>query len=118
WPITTYSTDSPEIPAFSSAPRIAIAPRSDPDNVLRPPMSLPTGVRAPATITDSGMRTPLARVTPIVLAADSRRVTPGCPAFIHPLFFTRQQALGHTAHAVRRRCRGESAVGWNSCIIS
>src|SRR5690625_3678781 len=71
-------------------------------------MSLPTGVRAPATITDSGMRTPLARVTPIVLAADSRRVTPGYSAFSHASAGTRPHRAGGTASVLRRvRCRLE-----------
>ena len=38
--------------AFSSAPLMAMAPRSLPEKSLSEPLNLPTGVRAPATITD------------------------------------------------------------------
>ena len=38
--------------AFSSAPAMAIAPRSLPEKSFSEPINLPTGVRAPATITD------------------------------------------------------------------
>ena len=48
----TYSTADAGTLAFSSAPAIATAPRSLPEKSLSDPMSLPTGVRAPATITD------------------------------------------------------------------
>src|SRR6476620_12617728 len=55
-PMITYSTrragPSTFGKAFSSAPAIAIAPRSLPEKSFSEPMSLPTGVRAPATITD------------------------------------------------------------------
>src|SRR3954447_25774766 len=48
----TYSTADAGTPAFSSAPEMAIAPRSLPEKSFSDPISLPTGVRAPATITD------------------------------------------------------------------
>ena len=48
----TYSTSDAGTPAFSSAPEIAIAPRSLPEKSFSEPINLPTGVRAPATITD------------------------------------------------------------------
>src|SRR6476660_7398039 len=48
----TYSTAEAGTPAFSSAPAMAIAPRSLPEKSFSEPISLPTGVRAPATITD------------------------------------------------------------------
>src|SRR6478752_6423134 len=51
-PMITYSTSDAGTLAFSSAPAIAMAPRSLPEKSLSEPMSLPTGVRAPATITD------------------------------------------------------------------
>src|SRR6478735_9144366 len=52
WPMITYSTADAGTLAFSSAPAIAIAPRSLPEKSFSEPISLPTGVRAPATITD------------------------------------------------------------------
>ena len=52
WPMITYSTAEAGTPAFSSAPEMAIAPRSLPEKSFSEPISLPTGVRAPATITD------------------------------------------------------------------
>ena len=52
WPMITYSTADAGTPAFSSAPLMAMAPRSLPEKSFSEPMSLPTGVRAPATITD------------------------------------------------------------------
>src|SRR5262245_40259485 len=52
WPMITYSTSDAGTLAFSSAPEIAIAPRSLPEKSFSEPISLPTGVRAPATITD------------------------------------------------------------------
>ena len=48
----TYSTAEAGTPAFSSAPEMAIAPRSLPEKSFSEPISLPIGVRAPATITD------------------------------------------------------------------
>src|SRR6478672_10445017 len=48
----TYSTWSPETPAFSRAPLMATPPRSAADWSFRPPSRRPIGVRAPATITD------------------------------------------------------------------
>ena len=48
----TYCTSSGPTPAFASAPRIAIAPRSEPDNSFNEPSKRPIGVRAPATITE------------------------------------------------------------------
>ena len=48
----TYSTAEAGTPAFSKAPAMAIAPRSLPEKSFSEPISLPTGVRAPATITD------------------------------------------------------------------
>ena len=52
WPMITYSTADAGSLAFSTAPAIAMAPRSLPEKSFREPISLPTGVRAPATITD------------------------------------------------------------------
>src|SRR3954463_652097 len=52
WPMITYSTADAGTPAFSRAPEMAIAPRSLPEKSFSEPISLPTGVRAPATITD------------------------------------------------------------------
>src|SRR6476469_8374015 len=52
WPMITYSTADAGTPAFSSAPEMAIAPMSLPEKSLSEPINLPTGVRAPATITD------------------------------------------------------------------
>src|SRR6476469_5384707 len=52
WPMITYSTADAGTLAFSSAPAIAIPPRSLPEKSFSDPISLPTGVRAPATITD------------------------------------------------------------------
>jgi len=48
----TYSTNSGPTPAFASAPRIAIAPRSELDKSFNEPSKRPIGVRAPATITE------------------------------------------------------------------
>ena len=47
-----YSTNSGPTPAFASAPRIAIAPRSEPDKSFNEPSKRPIGVRAPATMTE------------------------------------------------------------------
>src|SRR5258708_26865715 len=52
WPMITYSTADAGTLAFSSAPAMAMAPRSLPEKSFSDPISLPTGVRAPATITD------------------------------------------------------------------
>src|ERR1700761_3830674 len=57
WPMITYSTSEAGTFAFSSAPLIAIAPRSLALKSFSEPISLPTGVRAPATITDVVMTT-------------------------------------------------------------
>jgi hypothetical protein len=48
----TYSTAEAATPDLSRAALIAIPPRSLPEKSLNDPISLPTGVRAPATITD------------------------------------------------------------------
>src|ERR1700749_474955 len=53
----TYSTADAGTLAFSSAPAIAMAPRSLPEKSFSEPINLPTGVRAPATITDVVMTT-------------------------------------------------------------
>src|SRR5271163_2619359 len=53
----TYSINSGSTPAFASAPRIAIAPNSEPDKSFKEPI----GVRAPATMTElvvSGVDSP------------------------------------------------------------
>src|SRR3954451_17969673 len=52
WPMITYSTADAGTLSFSSAPAMATAPRSLPEKSFSDPISLPTGVRAPATITD------------------------------------------------------------------
>lgn len=52
WPMITYPTSDAGTFAFSSAAEIAIAPRSLPEKSFSEPINLPTGVRAPATITD------------------------------------------------------------------
>src|SRR5882762_10431859 len=52
WPMITYSTADAGTLAFSSAPAMAMAPRSLPEKSFSDPISLPTGVRAPATITE------------------------------------------------------------------
>src|ERR1700749_5118905 len=57
WPMITYSTSEAGTFAFSSAPLIAMAPRSLALKSFSEPISLPTGVRAPATITDVVMTT-------------------------------------------------------------
>src|ERR1700753_699358 len=57
WPMISYSTSEAGTFAFSSAPLIAIAPRSLALKSFSEPISLPTGVRAPATITDVVMTT-------------------------------------------------------------
>src|SRR6201991_1019093 len=57
WPMITYSTNDAGTFAFSSAPLIATAPRSLALKSFSEPISLPTGVRAPATITDVVMTT-------------------------------------------------------------
>ena len=48
----TYSTADAGTFAFSNAPEMAMAPRSLPEKSFNEPISLPIGVRAPATITD------------------------------------------------------------------
>src|SRR6202012_3322751 len=53
----TYSTAEAGTLALSSAPAIAIAPRSLPEKSFSEPINLPIGVRAPATITDVVMTT-------------------------------------------------------------
>src|ERR1700734_2026093 len=53
----TYSTAAAGTLAFSSAPAIAMAPRSLPEKSFSEPINLPMGVRAPATITDVVMTT-------------------------------------------------------------
>ena len=61
WPMITYSTREAGSAtfgkAFSSAPAMATAPRSLPEKSFSAPISFPTGVRAPATITDVVMPT-------------------------------------------------------------
>ena len=57
WPMITYSTSEAGTFAFSSAPLIAMAPRSLALKSFSEPISLPIGVRAPATITDVVMTT-------------------------------------------------------------
>ena len=52
-PIITSSTSSGRMPARSTAALIAAAPRSDAGTSLNAPPNLPTGVRAPLTITTS-----------------------------------------------------------------
>ena len=52
WPMITYSTADAGTPAFSRAPAMAMPPRSLPEKSFSDPISLPTGVRAPAMITD------------------------------------------------------------------
>ena len=52
WPMITYSTREAGTLAFSSAPAIAMAPRSLAEKSFSEPINLPIGVRAPATITD------------------------------------------------------------------
>src|SRR6476620_3053610 len=52
WPMITYSTSDAGTPAFSRAPEMAMSPRSLPEKSFSEPINLPTGVRAPATITD------------------------------------------------------------------
>ena len=67
-------------PAFSSAPLMAMPPRSAPEKSLSDPSSRPIGVRAPATITDTGrsvMAMPLQRLWGCPI--HSRR-DPGKPA--------------------------------------
>jgi hypothetical protein len=54
----TYSTALGGSPAFSSAPAIAMAPRSLAEKSFSEPINLPMGVRAPATITDVVMTPP------------------------------------------------------------
>src|ERR1700733_12794186 len=53
----TYSTAAAGTFAFSSAPAIAMAPRSLAEKSFNEPINLPMGVRAPATITDVVMNT-------------------------------------------------------------
>ena len=57
WPMITYSTAEAGTCALSNAPAMATAPRSLPEKSFSDPISLPTGVRAPATITDVVMTT-------------------------------------------------------------
>ncbi|GAA3296126.1 hypothetical protein GCM10020295_25010 [Streptomyces cinereospinus] len=52
WPMITYCTWSPPIPARSRAALIAKPPRSAPEKDFSEPSSRPIGVRAPATMTD------------------------------------------------------------------
>src|SRR5690606_17396420 len=52
WPMITYWTWSPPIPARSRAALIAKPPRSAPEKDFSEPSSRPMGVRAPATMTD------------------------------------------------------------------
>jgi hypothetical protein len=56
WPMKTYSTCSGVTPARSRAPLMANPPRSAALKPESAPDSLPTGVRAPLTITDPAMR--------------------------------------------------------------
>src|SRR6478672_1392424 len=51
----TYSTSSPVMPAFCRAAEMAIPPSSTAGMSLREPDNLPTGVRAPPTMTDPGI---------------------------------------------------------------
>ena len=53
----TYSTADAGTLAFSSAPLIAMAPRSLAEKSFNEPINLPMGVRAPATITEVVMTT-------------------------------------------------------------
>ena len=52
WPMITYCTWSPPMPARSSAALMAKPPSSAPEKVFSEPSSRPSGVRAPATITE------------------------------------------------------------------
>ena len=52
WPMITYCTWSPPMPARSRAALIAKPPRSAPEKDFSEPSSRPMGVRAPATITE------------------------------------------------------------------
>src|SRR3954454_9064176 len=52
WPISTYSTSSGATPALSSAALIAQPPSSAALAAASAPLSLPIGVRAPATMYD------------------------------------------------------------------
>ncbi len=52
WPMITYCTWSPPIPARSRAALIAKPPRSAPEKDFSEPSNRPMGVRAPATITE------------------------------------------------------------------
>ena len=55
WPMITWSTCSGSTLARSSAAAIAMPPSSVASTVLRPPPSLPMGVRAALRITVLGM---------------------------------------------------------------
>src|SRR3954451_2564021 len=55
----TYWTWSPEMPARSSAALMAKPPRFIAVKLLSAPESFPIGVRAPATMTEPGIETPL-----------------------------------------------------------
>src|SRR3954468_22443795 len=67
WPMITYSTSLPSRPLRSTPARIAIAPRSVAEWCLRPPPSLPNGVRTAEMIT--------VRLTPFSLAAPVQEQT-------------------------------------------
>ncbi len=59
WPMITYSTSPGATPALSRAPAMAMPPRSAPVRSLSEPIRRPTGVRAPATMTDVVTACPL-----------------------------------------------------------
>src|SRR5512147_2014249 len=101
----TYWTSDGATPAFSIAPAIAIPPRAAPEKSLRPPSRRPTGVRAPATITDvravgSGMDSDLLGRRTLIgaeAAFDAARLTSGKRNEAH--------RRGHPRSGVRRHTR-------------
>ena len=100
--MTTYSTSSLATSTRSSAPRIALAPRSVAASAERPPPSRPNGVRTAETMTERAMA---ARVTPSVQLTACAAVGhhAGVSSFTHDPRRLRRRRAG-TART-RARCR-------------
>ena len=92
WPMITYSTCSGATPDFSSAPLMARPPRSEPEKSLSDPSSRPIGVRAPATITDTGR-------SAVVMVAGLQRLRKRCaPTLIATTTASDQRMTKRTRH--------------------
>ena len=110
--MTTYSTSSLATSTRSSAPRIALAPRSVAAYADRPPPSRPNGVRTAETMTERVMA---ASVTPVRLTARAAvghhaRVSSFNTILVGSTTASRQGARSRVLPTWPRRCtRGSSS---------